>query len=182
MFVPTWVGSSRTMTPPDTWGGVLVVASPKLAGGCSVVRCLFQERLGAGGGGVESLPLGSCYCEAGRASGTKRPMVIIRLVTISSPGSDSAPKELADSVAASLTTWTKASGLTGTWTLWFCDISSAEVSFTGTSSSEAVYRGPRSWASPTVSCGGRKLAWRTSIYDNNGLSTNKAGLNGCQVV
>ena len=79
-------------------------ASPELAGGCSVVRCLFQEQLGAGGGGVESLPLGSCYCEAGRALGTKRPMVIIRLVTISSPGSDSAPKELADSVAASSTT------------------------------------------------------------------------------
>ena len=104
MFDPTWVGGSRTVTPPNTKGGVLVGASPKPARGCSVVRCFFRERLEVGGRGVGSLPLGSCCWEAGRAPGTKRPMVIVRLVTISSTRLDLAPKELADSVAAGSTT------------------------------------------------------------------------------
>ena len=104
MFDPTWVGGSRTVTPPNTRGGVLVVASPEPTRGCSVVRCFFRERLEVGGRGVGSLPLGSCCWEAGRAPGTKWPMVIVRLVTISSPGLDLAPKELADSVAAGSTT------------------------------------------------------------------------------
>ena len=79
-------------------------ASHGPAKGCTAIRCLFQEQLGAGRGGVKSLPLGSYYCEAGRVPGTKRPMVIIRLVTISSPVSDLAPEELTYSAAAGSTT------------------------------------------------------------------------------
>ena len=89
------------MTPSDTLGGVLEGVSPKPAGGCSAKRYLFRVQLG----GVGSLPLGSCRCEVGQAPGMKRPMVIIRLVTISSSlGSDSASKELTDSTAAGSST------------------------------------------------------------------------------
>ena len=104
MLVPTWAVGFRTVIPPNTGGGgggVLEGASPKPAGGCSVVCCLFQERPGGGGGGVRSLPLGSCCYEASQAPSIKGPMVIVRLVTISSsPGSDSVSDELTNSAAA----------------------------------------------------------------------------------
>ena len=44
------------MIPPDTrGGGVLEGASPETLGCCSVVQCLFQERLGGGGSWASTL-------------------------------------------------------------------------------------------------------------------------------
>ena len=154
MLAPTWAVGSQIVIPPDTQGGVLKGASSELTGGCLAVRCLFWERPGGGGGGVGSLPRGSCYCEAGRVLGTKQPMLIIRLVTISSsPGSDLAPEECIDSTATSSATWTGAGSSslsTSWWTTWFLETISAEVSLMGSKDLALTKRGPRSWVSPTI--------------------------------
>ena len=87
----------------DTQGGVLKGASPGLTERYLVVRYLFLEWLGGGGRRVGFLPWGFYYCAAGRASGTKRSIVIAHLVTISSsPGSDSAPEESTNLAAVSM--------------------------------------------------------------------------------
>ena len=63
----------------------------------------------------------------------------------------------------------------------FLETVSAEVSLTGSKDPTLTKRGPKSRASPTVKEGGSKLACRTLIYDNRGLSTSKALLNDCEV-
>ena len=165
--------------------GVLMGASPNPAGVCLVVYCLFREQ--SEGGGRErwawSWPWGSCCCAASRAPDTKQLIVIILLVTMSWPWSDSISEELTDSTTVSLATWTgasgstRASGYTGTsswtgasgWTSTCAcsrrcrDTCLADSSRTGASSSEQVYHRPRSQASPTVNLGRRKFACRMSI-------------------
>ena len=58
---------------------------------------------------------------------------------------------------------------------------SVDLSCMGASLFKHVYCGPRSWASPTVSLGGKKFVCRTSMYERRGLLTSKAWLNACQV-
>ena len=88
-----------------------------------------------------------------------------------------------DSAVVGSITCTRASGsFMGTWTLWLRDTRSVDSSLTGAGSSTVMYLGSRSRASSIVREGGRKLACQMSIYDSNGLSTNKAGPKGCQVV
>ena len=125
--------------------------------------------------------LGPCCRAANRAPGTNRSIVSAHLVTISSSSElDSAPEECTDSAVVGLVTCTGASGSSiGTWTLRLRDTRSADSSLTGARSSTVMYLGPRSRASPTVKEGGRKLACRTSMYDSNELSTNKASPKGC---
>ena len=82
---PVSLVGSQILIPPDTRGGeVLKRASPETLGGCSVMHCLFRERLRGGGGEVGLFPWGCCYCVTGRASGKKWSMVTICLTTISS--------------------------------------------------------------------------------------------------
>ena len=168
--------------PLEARGGVLDGVSLKPAMGCSVVRCLFREWLeGVGGGEVRSLPWGPCCRAADWAPGTNRSIVSVHLVTISSSSElDSSLEECMDSAVVGLVTCTGASSsLIGTWTLRLRDTRSADSSLTGARSSTVMYLGPRSRASPTVKEGGRKLACRTSMYDSNELSTNKASPKGC---
>jgi len=135
---------------------------PRAAGGCSTVRCLFWKRSGGRGGGVGFLLYGYCCCVVGQAPGTKRSIVIARLVTISSsPGSDSAPEEFTDSAATGSATWmgVGSSGLsTGQWKNRFLETVSAKVSLRGTSDLTLTIQGPRSWASPTVKEGGEQIS------------------------
>ena len=108
---------------------------------------------------------------------------MVRLITISSSWSAPAPEELTDS--ATVGSAARASAPCSSmsmWALWLWDTRFSEASLTSAIESAVVYRGSRFLASPTVSCVRRKLAYRMSMYDNNGLSINKAGPKGCQVV
>ena len=168
------------VSPLEAQGGVLDGASLAPVAGCSVIRCLFRERLGGGGGGFGSPPWGSCCRATCRVPGINRLTVNAHIVTISVPELDLAPEECTDSAVVDSTNCTRALGsLTGTWTLRLRDTSSADSSLTGARSSTVIYLGPKSQASSIVREGGRKLACQVSMYDSNGLSTNRAGLKGC---
>ena len=184
-----WVAGmgSRMVIPLDGWGGVLVGASPELGWACSTVRGPLRWRLGGGGGGGDCTWVGGgCYCSGACAPSTKRLIDITFLVTISG----STPEDWTDSVAAS-SSCAGASGSVGEGlfclTCWCAsswrwrDTRSADLSLMGASSSEQVYRGPRSRVSPTINLRGRKFACRTSMYERRGLSTSKACPSACQV-
>ena len=147
------------VSPLEAQGGVLDGASLAPAAGCSVVHCLFRERLGGGGGGFGSPPWGSCCWATCRVLGINRLTVNAHLVTISVPELDLALEECTESAVVGSATCTRASGSsTGTWTLRLRDTSLVDSSLTGARSSTIIYLGPKSQASPTVREGGRKLA------------------------
>ena len=184
-----WVAGvgSRIVIPLDGRWGVLVSASLEPGWACSTMRGLLRWWLGVGGGGGDCTWVGGGYCCSGAcAPSTKRLINITFLVTISG----SAPKDWTDSAAAS-SSCAGASGSVGEGlfclTCWCAsswhrrDTCLADLSLMGASSSEQVYRGPRSRASPTVNLGGRKFACRTSMYERRGLLTSKACPSACQV-
>ena len=119
---PTWVCGSCMTIPSAGRGGVRITASPNPVGGWSATFCLFRTRPswgGCGGGGACTWLWKGGGCAACRAPGTKRSMVMVFQVTISSWVKESVAGRFITNCSAS-TTWASASagssGWAGSWT------------------------------------------------------------------
>ena len=118
----TWVCGSWIIIHLVGRGGVRVTASPEPVGGWSETFCLFQTHptwgRGRGGGACTWLWEGGGYA-ACRAPGTKRSMVMVFRVTISSQGKELVAGKLITNCSASTVgalSSTGSSRWVGSWT------------------------------------------------------------------
>lgn len=167
------VGSLITTATVVGARGVLVGVSSSLLWVYLVWQGLLRLRGGRGGC---SLFWGCCSCTAGWPPGRNRSAVMFLRTIISSSASLALTcNESIDSTS----TYSTASTLICCSSTDVCKAQPwktvlANPSLIGTNEQTFIKRGPRSWASLTISLGGKNSRCRTSIYDNNGLPIVKA--------